>query len=555
MLKNARRLAFRDTHRSEAAAPSSTPTPEPPFDPDSATTRQVSDPNWSIGTWLLLAVLCGALFLDGLDLSMVGVALPSIGSDLHMNASSLQWIVSGYILGYGSLLLLGGRTSDLIGRRQVFLAAVVLFGVASVISALLSNDFALIALRFVKGASAAFTVPAGLSIITTTFAEGPARNRALSFYTVCGASGFSLGLVVGGLLTEIGWRATFLVPGPVAIGLVLVGLKVIPRAARERVSLSHFDLAGALTSTVALLVLVFAVVEAPAEGWGSLQTIGLLILSVVLMAAFVIIERKHPRPLVRLGILRSSALVHANLSAAAMFGGYSAFQFIVTLYVQDSLGWSPLTMSLAFLPTGVLVVASATKMEEVLDRVNTTVLIFFGLLAFIIAYVLFLRVNPSMSYADFMLPTMLLLGVGFALCFPSVNAQATQGVADHEQGLASGLLNTSLQIGGAIVLAIASALLSGSGTGPVHHQLLPGMTTAISVSAGVTLAALLMTALRLVRHRFLPAPGSRRVPRPAAGPERGRRRRVRAARRGEIGAEMIERSSGAAREGVTSCRR
>ncbi|MCF3960351.1 MFS transporter [Streptomyces fuscigenes] len=476
--------------------PPAAETPAPP-----AAAPEVRDLNWSARTWLLLVVLCGALFLDGLDLSMVGVALPSIGSDLHMDASSLQWIVSGYILGYGSLLLLGGRASDLLGRRKVFLAAVAVFGAASVISAFLSNDFALIALRFVKGASAAFTVPAGLSIITTTYAQGPARNRALSFYTVCGASGFSLGLVAGGLLTEIGWRATFLVPGPVAIVLVLLGLRVIPHAPTARVRLHHFDLPGAVTSTLSLLILVFTVVRAPSQGWGSAQTLGLLALSVVLMAAFVAIERRHPRPLVRLGILRSSALVHANLSAAAMFGGYSAFQFIVTLYVQDSLGWSPLTMSMAFLPTGVLVVASATKMEAVLDRVNTTVLIFFGLLAFILAYVLFLRVEPTKSYADFMLPTMLLLGIGFALCFPSVNAQATNGVADHEQGLASGLLNTSLQVGGAIVLAIASAVLSGSGSAPVHHQLLPGMSTAISISAGVTLAALLMTAVRLVRHR------------------------------------------------------
>ena len=488
------------TEADALAAPPTHPT-DPSATPASASAHEVRDLSWSTGTWLLLVVLCGALFLDGLDLSMVGVALPSIGADLHLNASSLQWIVSGYILGYGSLLLLGGRTSDLVGRRKVFLAAVAVFGAASVISAFLSNDFALIALRFVKGASAAFTVPAGLSIITTTFAQGPARNRALSFYTVCGASGFSLGLVAGGLLTEIGWRATFLVPGPVAIALVLVGLKVIPHAKSVRVKLNHFDLPGAVTSTLSLLILVFAVVEAPTKGWGSFQTLGLLALSIVLMAGFIVIERRHPRPLVRLGILRSSALVHANLSAAAMFGGYSAFQFVVTLYVQDSLGWSPLTMSMAFLPTGLLVVASATKMEAVLDRVNTTVLIFFGLLAFIIAYVLFLRVTPSMSYVDFMLPTMLLLGIGFALCFPSVNAQATNGVADHEQGLASGLLNTSLQIGGAIVLAIASAVLSDSGSAPVHHQLLPGMTVAISVSAGVTLAALLMTAVRLVRRR------------------------------------------------------
>ncbi|MDQ1717247.1 MAG: hypothetical protein QOE89_1200, partial [Pseudonocardiales bacterium] len=293
---------------------------------------------WSSATWTLLIVLCGALFLDGLDLSMVGVALPSIGADLHLSASSLQWIVSGYVLGYGGLLLLGGRSSDLLGRRRVFLSAVAVFGVASVVSAFLSNDIALIALRFVKGAAAGFTVPAGLSIITTTFGEGPARSRALSIYTVCGASGFSLGLVFGGLLTELGWRATFLVPGPLAIALLIAGIKVIPHAAREQVSLSHFDLAGAFTSTASLLILVYTVVEAPSRGWGNPVTLALLTASVALMAGFVFIERRHPRPLVRLGILRSSSLVHANVAAASMFGGYVAFQFVVTLYVQNSLG-------------------------------------------------------------------------------------------------------------------------------------------------------------------------------------------------------------------------
>jgi MFS family permease len=461
----------------------------------------VRDTNWRAATWLLLVVLCGALFLDGLDLSMVGVALPSIGADLHLDAGSLQWIVSGYILGYGSLLLLGGRASDLLGRRRVFLVAVAVFGAASVVSSLLSNDLALIALRFIKGASAAFTVPAGLSIITTTFAEGPARNRALSIYTVCGASGFSLGLVAGGLLTEVGWRVTFLVPGPVAIALVLAGWKVIPHGAGERARLHHFDLPGAFSSTAALLILVYAVVDAPNRGWGSPVTLGLLALSLVLLATFVLVELRHPRPLVRLGILRSRALVHANLSAAAMFGSYSAFQFVVTLYVQNSLGWSPLGMAMAFLPTGLLVVASSTRMQLVLDRFDTTWLIFVGLLAFIGAYALFLRTDPSMSYADFMLPTMLLLGVGFALCFPAVNAQATKGVADHEQGLASGLLNTSLQIGGAVVLAVVSAIMSSAGSADVHHALLPGMTAAIAVVVGISTVALVLTAGYLVWAR------------------------------------------------------
>jgi len=458
---------------------------------------------WTAAIWGLLVVLCGALFLDGLDVSMVGVALPSIGSDLHLTPGALQWIVSGYVLGYGGLLLLGGRVSDLVGRRQVFLAAVAVFGAASVVSAALSNDTALIALRFVKGASAAFTVPAGLSIITTTFAEGPARNRALSIYTVCGASGFSFGLIFGGLLTEWGWRATFLLPGPVAIALLIAGFRVVPRSVRERVSLGHFDLAGAFTSTASLLVLVYAVVQAPTHGWGAISTIGLLALSVALMGTFIAVERRHPRPLLRLGILRASSLVHANVSGAVMFGGYVAFQFVATLYLQDSLGWSPLSMALGFLPAGLLVVASAARMGVVLERVRTPVLILGGLVSLMIGYLLFLRVSPGMSYADFLLPTMIFLGIGFALAFPSVNAQATSGVADHEQGLASGLVNTSIQIGGAVVLAVISAILgTGSSGTPVRHgELLPGMTTAITVLVGLSLFGVLLTVLRVLPSR------------------------------------------------------
>jgi MFS family permease len=455
---------------------------------------------WSRATWALLVVLCGALFLDALDISMIGVALPSIGHDLHMSPGSLQWIVSGYVLGYGGLLLLGGRAADLIGRRPVFLAAVTVFGVASLVSAFMSNDTALIALRLVKGISAAFTVPAGLSIITTRFPEGPERNRALSIYTVCGASGFSFGLVFGGLLTELGWRATLLAPAPVALLIVLAGWRLIPHAPIGRLRLRDLDLAGAFASTASLLVLVYAVVDAPQRGWGSATTIGLLALSVALMTGFVGIERRHANPLIRLGILRSRSLLHANLSGAVMAGGYFSFQFVVTLYVQNSLGWSPLSMALAFLPAGVLVMSSATRMGVVLERVDTAKLIFGGLLAFVVAYLLFLRVQPGMNYADFLLPTMLLLGVGFGLAFPSVNAQATAGVPPHEQGLASGLVNTSIQVGGAIVLAVVSAII-GNRPAAAPGELLPGMATSVAVVVGVSAFGLLVTAAVLMGKR------------------------------------------------------
>lgn len=459
---------------------------------------------WSSRTWLLLVVLCGALFLDGLDISMVGVALPSMGSELGMTAAGMQWIVSGYVLGYGGLLLLGGRASDLLGRRQVFLVAVAVFGVASVASALLSSPEAIVSLRFVKGVAAAFTVPAGLSIITTTFLEGPARNKALGIYTVVGASGFSLGLVFGGILTEVGWRATFLLPGPIALLLVVVGLRVVPRSQRTVARLSDFDLAGAVTSTAALLLLVVGVVEAPTKGWTDTFVLTTLGASLLLAVAFVSIELRHSTPLVRLGILRSWHLVHANVAGAIMAGGYFAFQFLVTLYLQNALGWSPLAMALGFLPTGLLVVASSTRIDRVLARVRTQVLIAVGMLAFLAAYVLFLRVDPSLGYVPLLLPTMILLGIGFATTFPSINAQATSGVADHEQGLASGLVNTSVQIGGAIVLAIISAVLGSAAAseGPAQPgHVIPGMVDGLHVIVAITAVGVLASFALLVPRR------------------------------------------------------
>jgi MFS family permease len=490
-------------------------TETPPSSPPAP--LQVRDLDWTPTVWVLLIVVCAALFLDGLDLSMIGVALPSIGRALHLGPGALQWTVSGYVLGYGSFLLLGGRASDLLSRRTVFLAAVTVFGIASVISGLVSSELPLVAMRFVKGASAGFTVPAGMSILTTTFAEGPARNRALGVYTLCGASGFSLGLVFGGLLTELGWRATLLMPGPVALALVAIGWRVIPRARRRSFSLRDFDLLGALSVTGSLLLLVYAVVEAPTHGWVSAATLGCLAASAALMAGFVAIEQHHPRPLVRLGILRSASLLHANVAVAAMFGSYVAFQFLVTLYVQDSLGWTPIGMALAFLPFGLMVVASALRIDRLLARVPTGMVILAGLLSSVAGYALFLRARPGMPYAQFMLPTMLLIGVGFGLCFAASNAQATGGVADREQGVASGLVNTSLQIGGAVVLAVVTAILGHTHTA-VHDQLLPGTQTALAVVIGVSAVAALFTAghisrLRQAQARFPGGSGARTLPR------------------------------------------
>jgi MFS family permease len=450
-------------------------------------------------------VLCGVLFLDGLDVSMVGVALPSIGEDLDLSTSSLQWVVSGYVLGYGGLLLLGGRFADLLGRRRVLLGALAVFTVASLLGGMTNDGTLLIATRFLKGAAAAFTAPASLSIITTTFAEGPARNRALAIYTACGASGFSLGLVFGGLLTELGWRWTFLLPVPVALAVLIAAPRVLEKDGPVQAGVRRsFDLAGAVTLTAGMLLLVRTIVEAPDTGWGDLATIGGLVAAALLLATFVGIERRSANPLVRLGILRSAPLLRANIGMMTMFGAYIGFQFVGTLYLQSVLGWSPLETALAFLPGGLLVAFGSPRLGPLVDRFGTARIIAAGSAAFLVGYALFNRIGDSFSYAGLFLPTMLLIGVGFALCFPAFNMQATAGIANHEQGLASGLVNTSLQVGGAIGLAISTAVISANSGGATQGAaLMDGFQPAIAVVTGIAAIGLVvaLTGTRLLRRR------------------------------------------------------
>jgi MFS family permease len=436
---------------------------------------------------LLLVVLCGVLFLDGLDVSMVGVALPSINADLHLTTSQLQWIVSGYVLGYGGLLLLGGRTADLLGRRKTLLIALSVFTFASALGGLVDDGTLLVVTRFLKGAAAAFTAPAGLSIITTTFAEGPERNRALSIYTATGASGFSLGLVLGGVLTELGWRWTFLLPVPIALALLAVGPRVIPHDRGAALSRRRFDVPGAVTLTTGMLLLVRTIVEAPDQGWASAQTVGAFALSAILLSLFVAIERRSPAPLVRLGILRSSSLVRANLGMMTMFGAYVGFQFVMTLYLQTLNGWSAIQTALAFLPAGLLVALLSTRIGPI--AVGYTAIALRG-------------IDIAPSYILELLPTMLLLGFGFALSFPTLNIAGTSGVGDHEQGLASGLVQTSFQVGGAIGLAVVSAIITGQAGGSTDPGVvLDAYRTALVVVTGVAIAGLVIALSGLLPQR------------------------------------------------------
>src|SRR5215204_5150114 len=437
--------------------------PSPSADPPAVFDRRA---------WITLLVLCGVLFLDGLDVSMVGVALPSIDADLNLSTSTLQWVVSGYVLGYGGLLLLGGRTADLLGRKRVLLIALGVFAGASLLGALVDSGPLLIAARFIKGAAAGFTAPAGLSIITTTFPEGPLRNRALGIYTATGASGFSLGLVLGGILTTAGWRWTFLLPFPIAVVLVIVA-------------------ARALAVTGAMLALVFGISGAPDAGWTSAQTVGALAAAVALFAAFLAIELRVEHPLVRLGILRSPVIAGANLAGMTVFACYFGFQFMATLYMQELLGWTALETALAFLPAGLLVAFGAPRMGPLATRFGTATLITAGLLSFVVGYALFIPIDASPVYTFAILPTILLLGLGFALTYPAVNMAATSGIPDHEQGLASGLVSTSFQLGGALGLAIVTAVITAGSTGAAEpSSLLDEFRPGLAVVTGLAVLGL-----------------------------------------------------------------
>ena len=454
--------------------------------------------------YAMLLVLCGALFLDALDVSMVGVALPSIREDLGMSTSSLQWVVSGYVLGYGGFLLLGGRAADLLGRRRMFLISLAVFLVASGLGGLTNDGTLLIITRFIKGVAAAFTAPAGLSIITTSFPEGPLRNRALSIYTATGATGFSLGLVFGGLMTEIGWRYVFFLPVPLALITLIAAIRLVPQQALPSRSARRFDVTGAASMTAALLLLVFTLVEAPNAGWSSARTLASFAVALAILAGFVLHEQRTPAPLVRLGILRSPTLVRANLGAMSLIGGWFGFQFIATLYMQQLRGWSALETGLAIFPGGFLVAVLAPRIAPLVMRFGVSRLIVAGLASTVAGYALFLPIGLDSGYWAAMLPTFVLGGLGFALAYGPLNIAATNGVAPEEQGLAGGLVNTSFQFGGALVLAVVTAVNNANaGAGGSPQALLEGFQAAVIVSVAVAVLGVIAT---MQRRERLPRP-------------------------------------------------
>ncbi|GAB3814626.1 MFS transporter [Kribbella italica] len=408
--------------------------------------------------WAVLLVLCGAIFLEGIDISMMGVALPSIRAELGLSTGELQWVVSAYVLGYGGFVLLGGRAADLLGRRRMFVGWLGVFLVFSGLGGLANDGWVLILARFVTGIAAGFMTPAGLSIITTSYPEGKQRNKALLVYAGIAAAGFSLGMVVGGLLTAIDWRWVFFAPVLLSAVLLPAALILLPK---EPVSTEKkvFDFGGAFTLTGAMMLLVATVVRAPDVP--ALQTVLTLAAGLLLLTLFVAIQRRTPAPLVRLGILRNAGLVRANLGAIALVGSFVGFQFIAVLYLQELRHWSELETGLALMVIGIDSVLAPTLTPWLVNRFGNTKVVLGGFGFAVAAYALFLPLGADWTYLA-MLPTFLLLGLAFSLAYGPLTIAATDGVAEEEQGLASGVLTTSFQFGAALGLAIVAAVLAAA---------------------------------------------------------------------------------------------
>lgn len=473
----------------------------------SATTARMDARAWGV-----LLVLAGAVFLEGIDVAMLNVALPAIRADLGLSTGTLSGVVSAYVLGYGGFMLLGGRAADLLGRRRMFLFWLAVFLVFSGLGGLASEGWMLLVARFVTGVAAAFMAPAGLALITGNFPEGPQRTKALGVYAGTAAGGFSLGLVVGGLLTAIGWRWVFFAPVVLSAVILVAALVLLRDADSPERQAGGFDLPGALSVTGAMLLLAYGVVRLEHPGDGTALTLGVFAAGAALLGIFVLVERRSANPLVRLGILRSGPLVRANLGALLFLGSFAGFQFLATLYLQELRGWSALQTGVAMLAIGMDTILAPTLTPRLVNRFGNVPVLLGGLVVAGVGYALFLPFDLDWTYAA-MLPTMVLLGIAFSLTYGPLTMAATDGVAESEQGLAGGLLYTSFQFGTALGLSAVTAVsVAALGGATAPEARLEALRTALAVPVAAAVAAVLITAYGLLRGAR-----GRHVPEPATG--------------------------------------
>jgi EmrB/QacA subfamily drug resistance transporter len=446
--------------------------------------------------WKALALLCTAFFMVILDASIVLVALPSIGPDLGFAAGDLQWVMSAYALTFAGLLLLGGRCADLLGGRRLFMIGTGLFALASLGCGLAWSAEALIAARGVQGISAAIMTPSALSILSTTFPEGGERNKALGVWGAIGGVGGTAGWLVGGpVTTGLGWEWIFFINLPVAAALLALSPRLLAESRTARGG--GFDVAGATTVTAALVLFTYSVVKAPEAGWTSVRTLGLLALSVVLVAAFVATEARSTSPLVPLRVLRSRTLVGGNLALVAL--GMMAFgmPFVLTQYAQEVLGYSPLRFGLSFVVMPVGATVGSIIGQRVVSRTGYRSIICAGMVLMALGSLWLTRVPVHGSYVSDILPALVLFGPGLGAVFVAGSIATLAGVAERESGLASGLSNTSFQIGAALGVAVVSTVAVTHAEG---HGGLPALTdgshaafaTTIAFAAAGLLVALLL---------------------------------------------------------------
>jgi EmrB/QacA subfamily drug resistance transporter len=418
-----------------------------------------------VNPWLVLVIVGLAQFMVILDATIVNVALPSIQHGLHFSPASLQWIVNAYTLAFGGFLMLGGRAADLIGRRRLFLIGIVLFSAASLMNGLAGSAGILVAGRALQGLGGALVSPAALSVLTTTFSEGRERTTALGVWSAVAVGGGAVGLLLGGVLTSLfSWQWVFFVNVPVGVIAILLALRYVPESRVENAR-GGVDFVGAVSMTAGLVVLVYALVNAQTAGWLSLTTLGLSAIAVALLATFVVVELRLRHPLIRLGIFRMRSITGANAAMLLVAAGMFALFYFASIYVQEVLGYSALRAGLAFLPVTAGIVIGAGLSQQLIPRVGVRRVGLVGMSIAAVGLILLSRIPVAGTYLGDLLPGLMIMAIGMGLTFVPITLIATTNVEEDDAGLASGLLNTSQQLGGAIGLAVLSTLAANTTSG------------------------------------------------------------------------------------------
>jgi EmrB/QacA subfamily drug resistance transporter len=444
--------------------------------------------------WIALMLLCVAQFVVVLDASIVNVALPTIGNALKFTESNLPWVVNAYVLTFGGFLLLGGRVADLLGRRRVFMSGLVLFAIASLAGGLATSSGQLIAARAVQGLGAAILSPAALSIVTTTFRDGAERNKALGVWGAVAGSGGAAGVLLGGVLTDgLGWEWVLWENVPIGLIAAAIAPSLIGES-RSEGDRRHFDFAGAVSITAGLSVLVYALVDANSAGWGSTQTIALLAASIALIVGFVVTERRSAAPLVPFGIFRLRTLTGANVVGLLVGASLFSMFFFISLYMQQVLGYSAIKAGLSYLPLAVTIVISAGLASQLVTKIGFKQVLAAGMAFIAAGLIWFSQISAHGGYVSDILGPSLLAAVGLGFAFVPTTIAAVSGVRDRDAGLASGLINTSQQVGGALGLAILSAIsISVTGSSRAPSVLTDGFHSAFLAGAGIAVLGLVAT--------------------------------------------------------------